>query len=235
MSSPLISVMKFGTALIFASHLRQSCSFAQYCASFCIVANCTPCVASATCSRSGHFVAAMRLRKSARSASGTLTRKGRIAVSPAAAAICAGSRLTAPAAADAARKLRRPSSGNLTVSMDDSPWSDGRLERREQAWRSASRARRWDWTICRLLLLALVGNARKLRLAGNLLAAPNAVFFARNRCLTRLCDVYDAQTTIRNSAHHDIRWIRVPLHAELRCSCLYFGFSLDYNSQCPLW
>ena len=48
------------------------------------------------------------------------------------------------------------------------------------------------------------------------MAAPNAVFFARNRCLTRLCDVYDAQTTIRNSAHHDIRRIRVPLHAELR-------------------
>jgi len=56
------------------------------------------------------------------------------------------------------------------------------------------------------------------------MAAPNAVFFARNRCLTRLCDVYDAQTTIRNSAHHDIRRILVPLHAELRCSCLYFGF-----------
>src|SRR5258706_14942688 len=32
-------------------------------------------------------------------------------------------------------------------------WSGGV---REQAWRSASRARRWDWTICRLLLLALV-------------------------------------------------------------------------------
>src|ERR1700730_7385114 len=158
MSSPSISVMKFGTALIFASHLRQSCSFAQYCASFCIVANCTPCVASATCSRSGHFVAAMRLRKSARSASGTLTRKGRIAVSPAAAAICAGSRLTAPAAADAARKLRRPSSGNLTVSMDDSPWSDGRLERRGQGTVVAFRFSRSAVGLdhCRVLLLAFV-------------------------------------------------------------------------------
>jgi hypothetical protein len=65
-------------------------------------------------------------------------------------------------------------------------------------------------------LLALCSNACKLRLAGNLLAAPNAVFFTRIRCVTRLCDVYDAQTTIRNSAHHDIRRIRVPLHAELR-------------------
>src|SRR3984893_5224710 len=111
-------------------------------------------------------------------------------------------------------------------------WSGGV---REQAWRSASRARRWDWTIAASCCWPWCGNARKLRLAGNLLAAPNAVFFARNRCLTRLCDVYDAQTTIRNSAHHDIRRIRVPLHAELRCSCLYFGFSLDYNSQCPLW
>src|SRR5215831_6101157 len=79
MSSPSISVMKFGTALIFASHLRQSCSFAQYCASFCIVANCTPCVASPTCSRSGHFVATMRLRKSASSASAALKLKARIA------------------------------------------------------------------------------------------------------------------------------------------------------------
>ena len=64
---------------------------------------------------------------------------------------------------------------------------------------------RWTWC----------GNACNLRLAGNLLAAPNAVFFARIRCLTRLCDVYDAQTTIWNSAQHDIRRIRVPLHAEL--------------------
>src|SRR5262249_23245454 len=71
--------MKLGTALIFASHLRQSCSFAQYCASFCIVANCTPCVASPTCSRSGHFVATMRLRKSASSASAALKLKVRIA------------------------------------------------------------------------------------------------------------------------------------------------------------
>lgn len=48
------------------------------------------------------------------------------------------------------------------------------------------------------------------------MAAPNAVFFARIHCLTRLYDVYDAQITIRNGAHYDIRRIRVPLHAELR-------------------
>src|ERR1700686_2718743 len=110
-------------------------------------------------------------------------------------------------------------------------WSGGG---REQAWRSASRARRWDWTICRLLLLALVGNARKLGLAGNLLAAPNAVFFARNRCLTRLCDVYDAQTTIRNSTHHDIRRIPVPLHAELRCGHACTAASPNYRSDRPM-
>src|SRR4249920_2551741 len=80
MSSPSISVMKFGTELIFASHLRQSCELAQYCASFCIVASCTPCDASVTVSRSGHFVAFMRLRNSVSSASGTLKPKGRTAV-----------------------------------------------------------------------------------------------------------------------------------------------------------
>jgi hypothetical protein len=52
-------------------------------------------------------------------------------------------------------------------------WSGGV---REQAWRSASRARRWDWTIFRLLLLALLSQCPQLRLAGNLSAAPNAAF-----------------------------------------------------------
>src|SRR5215470_9258095 len=45
-----------------------------------MVASCTPCDASATVSRSGHFVAFMRLRNSVSSASGTLKRKGRTAV-----------------------------------------------------------------------------------------------------------------------------------------------------------
>ncbi|SRR5258705_9081976 len=54
----------------------------------------------------------------------------------------------------------------------------------------------WSWCGNARKLRLGCGNARKLRLAGNLLAAPNAVFFARNRYLTRLCDVYDAQTTI---------------------------------------
>src|SRR5260370_19155705 len=44
-----------------------------------MVASCTPCDASATVSRSGHFVALMRLRNSVSSASGTFTRNGRIA------------------------------------------------------------------------------------------------------------------------------------------------------------
>src|SRR6266436_3429151 len=42
-------------------------------------ASCTPWVASVTVSRSGHFVALMRLRNSVSSASGTFTRNGRIA------------------------------------------------------------------------------------------------------------------------------------------------------------
>src|ERR1700736_853363 len=48
-----------------------------------MVASCTPCDASATVSRSGHFVALMRVRKSVSSASGTFTRNGRIALLPA--------------------------------------------------------------------------------------------------------------------------------------------------------
>src|SRR6266852_9272339 len=45
-----------------------------------MVASCTPCDASETVSRSGHFVALMRLRNSVSSASGTFTLKGRRAV-----------------------------------------------------------------------------------------------------------------------------------------------------------
>src|SRR5262245_37243902 len=82
MSSPSISVMKFGSAFRRASTLRQSYSVAQYRASACIVASCTPCDASVTVSRSGHCVALMRLRRSIRASSGTLTRNGRIAVLP---------------------------------------------------------------------------------------------------------------------------------------------------------
>ena len=58
------------------------------------------------------------------------------------------------------------------------------------------------------------------------MAAPTAVF--RENSLSDAfprCDVYDAQTTTRNSTHQDIRRIRVPLHAELRCSWLIWFFS----------
>lgn len=79
MSSPSISVKDCGRAFSFASILRQSYSVDQYRASACIVASCTPCVASGTVSRSGHLVALMRLRNSTSSASGTLTQNGRIA------------------------------------------------------------------------------------------------------------------------------------------------------------
>src|SRR6266446_1107536 len=80
MSSPSISVMNGGRAFIFASILRQSYSVAQYRASACIVASCTPWDASVTVSRSGHFVALMRLRNSVSSVSGTFTWNGRMAV-----------------------------------------------------------------------------------------------------------------------------------------------------------
>src|ERR1700730_4749953 len=80
-----------------------------------MVASCTPCEASVTCSCSGHFVALMRRRRSTSASSGKLIEKGRIA-SPLG-AICvspwfdgwasaspaesrsAGSRLAAPATA----------------------------------------------------------------------------------------------------------------------------------------
>src|ERR1700716_3497507 len=81
MLRPSISVRKLGYEFSFASTLRQSYSVAQYRASACRKASCTPCDASVTVSRSGHLVALMRLRNSVSSASGTFTlRKGRIAV-----------------------------------------------------------------------------------------------------------------------------------------------------------
>jgi hypothetical protein len=94
--------------------------------------------------------------------------------------------------------------------MDDSPWSDGRLERRGQGAGVAFRSSRSAMGLNNLSnLVAGLGVAMPASCgAGNLLAAPNATFFPRIRCLTLLCDVYDAQTTIRNSAHHDICRIR---------------------------
>src|SRR5215471_3414644 len=80
MSSPSISVMNCGRPFSFASTRRQSYSVAQWRASFCIVASGTPCESSETVSRSGHWVASMRRRKSSRASSGTATLKGRISV-----------------------------------------------------------------------------------------------------------------------------------------------------------
>ena len=56
---------------------------------------------------SGHRVASTRRRRSTSSASGTWTWKGRMALLSVAAARCSGSRLTAPAVAAMARRLRR--------------------------------------------------------------------------------------------------------------------------------
>jgi hypothetical protein len=125
MSRPSIPVVNCGSALSLASIRRQSCSVAQYCASFCMVASCTPCEASVTVSLSGHFAATMRRRRSTSCSCGTLTRKGRMAVfslvamgeAPdldgwlgevsAATAGCVRSRPRAPAAAEVAITLRR--------------------------------------------------------------------------------------------------------------------------------
>src|ERR1700737_2983070 len=110
-------------------------------------------------------------------------------------------------------------------------WSGGV---REQAWRSASRARRWDWTICRLLLLALVWQCPQTAACRKSVGGAERGIF-REQSLTRLRGVYDAQTTIRNSAHHDIRRIRVPLHAELRCSCLVIRVVSAMSAVSPLY
>src|SRR5258705_8131541 len=90
MSRPSISVRKLGYEFSFASTLRQSYSVAQYCASACRKASCTPCDASVTVSRSGHLVALMRLRNSVSSASGTSTQNERRAVSSAACSLRGG-------------------------------------------------------------------------------------------------------------------------------------------------
>src|SRR5687768_625460 len=107
--------------------------------SFCIVASCTPCVgpvvagvdqiprdaASDTSSRSGQRDAAMRLRRSSRSSSRKLTVKGRIESSsvPASAVPIevTGRTLTAAAAADTAKTLRREGveDFSLMVSLPD--------------------------------------------------------------------------------------------------------------------
>ena len=58
-------------------------------------------------SRSGHRVASMRRRRSTSASSGTLTRKGRMGLSSVAASDPEESTPAAPAAAEAARKLRR--------------------------------------------------------------------------------------------------------------------------------
>ena len=72
---------EFGSALSFASTLRQSYSPRPVRASACTVASCTPCDWSATVSRSGQRVAFMCLRNSTSSESGTSTRNGRMALS----------------------------------------------------------------------------------------------------------------------------------------------------------
>jgi hypothetical protein len=72
-----------------------------------MVASCTPCDASVTVSRSGNFVASIRLRSSISASLEVSMWKGRIAVESVAAEACAGSRLAAPTAADAARTARR--------------------------------------------------------------------------------------------------------------------------------
>src|SRR5688500_3545264 len=88
----------------------------QYRASSRMVASCTPWDSSVTVSRSGHWVAARRRRKSTSASSGTLMRKGRIALSPSVALDCAGvvargaavaARPNVPAAAVRTRTLRR--------------------------------------------------------------------------------------------------------------------------------
>src|ERR1700733_1703629 len=124
MSSPSISVMKFGTALIFASPLRQSCWVAQDCASFCIVASCTPCDASETCSGSGHFVALTRLRRSSSASFEAVKRKGRIALGSVAED---GSTLAAPPAAEAARMA--PGVGDEKVLSDMIALLGGKMSR----------------------------------------------------------------------------------------------------------
>src|SRR5690349_5470071 len=131
MSSPLISVVNWGSALNFASHFFQSYSLPQYRARFCIVRSGTPSDESGTHSRSGHLVALTRRRRSVRSASEALKLNGRISV-PASPFGCATSvrvcvmaltfpkTFNGPAATVAAvtpTKRRRSKSGGLDIWM----------------------------------------------------------------------------------------------------------------------
>src|SRR6478752_4914953 len=80
MSTPSISVLNCGNALSLASHRPKSYCSAQYFASACVAASCTPCERSATSSLVGQRVAAMRRRKSSICSSEKWTWKGRMAV-----------------------------------------------------------------------------------------------------------------------------------------------------------
>src|SRR6476620_10392273 len=84
MSSPSISVLKFGTAFRRASTLRQSYLVRQCCRICLIVLRGTPCEKSETVSWSERRVFVRRCLRSASALSGNSTRKGRIAVSAAA-------------------------------------------------------------------------------------------------------------------------------------------------------
>src|SRR5215470_15673677 len=81
MPTPSISVVNCGSAFSSASQRRQSYSAAQYRASSCNIASCTPCDASATSSRDGQHVAATRRRRPAIASPGISARNGRISVS----------------------------------------------------------------------------------------------------------------------------------------------------------
>src|SRR4051794_36749053 len=78
-----------------------------------MVASGTPCEESATVSFSGHCVAAIRRRRSASCSSGTEKWKGRMASLSEAAARSGLTKLAAPRAAEAARKLRRLGDGDV--------------------------------------------------------------------------------------------------------------------------
>ena len=80
MSTPSISVTKFGSAFSRASQGRQSYWEPQWRASAWMVVSCTPWDASLTTSRSGQTVAFTRRRRSARAVSGKWIRNGRMAV-----------------------------------------------------------------------------------------------------------------------------------------------------------
>src|SRR5713101_2892112 len=113
-SSPLISVVNWGTALSLASHFFQSYSVPQYRARFCIVRSGTPSDESGTHSRSGHLVALMRRRRSVRSASAALKRNGRISV-PSLPVGCATSVRACVMALTLLEKPKSPSGPTATV------------------------------------------------------------------------------------------------------------------------